>query len=268
MTSPGGHRSFTGSMGAGDLKSHILKSYFLMRLGAALLGIALPLILLFGGRLAGICPQDSISAYYHAVSLDGASVRTWFTGILFAVSAILGLYQGFSRAEDILLDLAGVLGIGIAIFPMPWERSNVDFSKCGIVGSAPYKGVYLFGTPLSAHVFCAVGFFICIAFICWFCADDTLDLIKEPSRRKLLKVIYRTIAILMPASMLAAWGLSFWSGHQGDIFWAETAGIWAFGIFWFIKGFELRATAADDLAAHGKLRLVEGRIERNDSGGA
>ena len=44
-------------------------------------------------------------------------------------------------------------------------------------------------------------------------------------------------------------------------FWVETAGILAFGAYWFVKGVELKHTAADQKAAGGKLRLRSGIVE-------
>jgi len=234
-------RSFSGSLSPDDLQRQILRSYFIMRVGIAAIGLGFPFLLLVGGLAMHIPAQGSISAYYHATNAAGHSMRDWFVGILFAASISLGLYRGFSRAEDLLLDAAAILGVGVAVFPMPWLSD---------------PGVEIFGLPL--HYICAVSFFVSIGFVCWFCADDTLSLIKDPARQTMLKATYRTIAIVMPGSMLAAWGLNTILRTGEAIFWVETAGILAFGVYWMLKGFELRETAADEKAALGMLRQNEG----------
>ncbi len=249
--------SFSGSLESDELRQHVLRSYLVMRAGIAIIGIAFPLLLLFGGIALQICPQDSMSAYYHAAGPGGGSMRNWFVGLLFAVSISLGLYRGFSRVEDRLLDAAALLGIGIAIFPMGWDPAKL--SGCGVPGSIPHTAATLFGVPL--HYLCAISFFLCISLVCWFCADDTLHLEPSETRRRMLKRMYRGIAIAMPASMFAAWGLNSSLHTHKAVFWAEAAGIFAFGAYWFLKGIELNRTAADLRAARGELRLRSGIVE-------
>jgi hypothetical protein len=258
MALPGANGSFSGSLSSVELQNHVLRSYFLMRIGIAIIGIAFPFVLLFGGLIVHICPQDSMSAYYHAIGEGGASMRNWFVGLLFAVSISLGLYRGYSRVEDRLLDAAGFLGVGIAIFPMSW--SPLVDSACGRAVGVPYRGVRIGPWPL--HDILAFAFFICIAFVCWFCADDTLCLVPSPARRRQLRVVYRVIALLMPTTMFAAWGINTIWGTSWAVFWAEAAGVVVFGVYWLIKGLELRHTAADLDAAQGKLRQNEGEVER------
>jgi hypothetical protein len=253
-------RSFTGSLESNELQEHILHSYFIMRVGIAALGMSLPFLLLFGGMAAHICAQGSMSAYYHAVGTDATghgSMRNWFVGILFAVSISLGLYRGYSRVEDWLLDAAGVLGIGIAVFPMEWLPWQMP--GCGVAGSVEHVATKVFGYPL--HAVCAISFFLCIALVCWFCADDTLHLEPSETRRRALKLAYRTIAVLMPALMFVAWGLNTVFDTTWAVFWVEAAGVLLFGVFWLLKGFELRHTAADQKAATGRLALRSGRVE-------
>jgi len=51
-------------------------------------------------------------------------MRSWFVGLLFAVSISQGLYRGFSSTEDYLLDGAALFGVGIAPFHMSWAPSD------------------------------------------------------------------------------------------------------------------------------------------------
>ncbi len=252
----------SGSLSSGDLQKRIVESYFMLRVGIGVIGVAFPLILLFGGLLIHICPQDSMSAYYHAMNPHGAAMRNWFVGLLFMVSISLGLYRGFSVFEDLLLDVAAIFGIGIAIFPMPWDPAK---AKCGAGNSVLAPGI-TFGW-LSLHGLCAFVFFISIAFVCWFCADDTLSLIRDRARRNRLKITYRAIAILMPVSMASAWILlntvlrTTWA-----VFWVEALGIFAFGAYWLVKSIELSDTAADKKAVKGQLRQHNGQVEEVAAG--
>jgi len=248
-----GARSFSGSLGSNDLQKSILQSYLIMRVGIAVIGISLPFVLLFGGMAADIPAQKSMSAYYHAVGTYGGSMRNWFVGPLFAISISLGLYRGYSHVEDYLLDAAAVLGVGIAVFPMDWN--------CGLPGG--FCGVKILDHPV--HAICAISFFLCIALVCWFCADDTLHLEPNETRRQALRVTYRVIAIVMPASMFVAWWLNTGLRTNEAVFWVEAAGVCSFGAYWLLKGLELNHTEADRKAAAGRLRLRSGNVEENGS---
>src|SRR5688572_3707669 len=161
-----------------DLQKHVLATYFTLRMGIALIAIVFPLLLWIGGKFyAGLPLQDSMSAYYHAV-LDGKSMRDWFVGILFAVGVFLYLYKSYSNNENFALNIAGIMALGIAIFPMEWE--------CG-TGCAKY----------SIHGVCAVLFFICIAYVCVCCSRDTLSLLPNERQRARYRNMYRTLAALM-----------------------------------------------------------------------
>jgi hypothetical protein len=254
-TSPRDRNALT-SLTNVDLQQRIVGSYIAMRVGIGVMGIVFPLLLLFGGLAVGICAQGSMSAYYYAASPSEVSMRNWFVGLLFVVSISLGLYRGFSRLEDILLDVAAVFGVGIAIFPMDWDPDKV---KCGAVGVLKLAGHRVGG--ISLHGICAVAFFLCIALVCWLCSGDTLSLIKDQTRRTRLKIIYRTIGILMPASMLAAWALNTLAKTSWAGFWTEAAGIFAFGAYWLVKSKELKDTEADGKALRGQLRRYSGHVE-------
>ena len=61
-------------------------------------------------RLAG-----SMSEYYWAAAGDVVPARNVFVGGLFAVSACLWLYKGFSPRENVALNLAGLFAVGVAL---------------------------------------------------------------------------------------------------------------------------------------------------------
>lgn len=73
---------------------------------AVLLGAALAV-----ERAHATCWQTSISAYYFTTA------HAVFIGALFAIGAMLIVYQGASDTENTLLNLAGVLAFVIAVVP-------------------------------------------------------------------------------------------------------------------------------------------------------
>jgi hypothetical protein len=228
-----------------DFSNHISATYKALRLGVALIAIAFPLILWIGGLIFANLPlQGSMSAYYHASDalhpgqgVPGLGVmRNAFVGILFAVGAILFLYQGISHLEDYALNLAGFLALGIALVPMAWP---VDKDN-----------------PFSLHGTCAVSFFVCIAIVCIFCASDTLGLIKDEAKRKHYRRSYITLGVLMVALPLIAASLKFFEPLRGwTTFFVEVAGIYVFAAYWLLKSYEISQTDLDKRSALGKLRI-------------
>jgi len=242
-----------------QLQKNILSTYLTLRIGIAVIGIALPLVVSIVGYLyAQLCLQNSISAYYRAVGPTGHSMRDWFVGSLFVVGMFLYLYKGFSRLENWLLNIGGVLAVLVALAPMPWQ--SCDLAVCG-VAPTPCKGPLL-----SAHGVFSVGFFLCIVAVCLFCAGDTLPLIKDAGFKnadqliRRYKATYRIIAVVMLASIAAAYLLNTLAGSASTVFWIETAGVWSFGAYWLVKSHELKKTAAEAKAARGELTRHNGKL--------
>lgn len=74
------------------------------------------MVVMLGGALAverwhATCWQTSISAYYFTTA------HTVFLGVLYAIGALLIVYQGTGDTENTLLNLAGVLAFVIATVP-------------------------------------------------------------------------------------------------------------------------------------------------------
>ena len=90
------------------------------------MAFAFPLLLWIGGYVLAKLPlAGSMSAYYHASDFlhpeqgppgDGV-MRNEFVGILFAVGALLVVYQGYSWLEDYALNAAGALALEMPCFP-------------------------------------------------------------------------------------------------------------------------------------------------------
>jgi hypothetical protein len=233
------------------IEEQIRATYFALRVGAAVIAFAFPLLLWGGGKVAGFTLRDSMSAYYwatpdqpcpcgdnpdHSCKKSGSEIdlavtpspqekvhepgtmRNWFVGLLFAIGAILYVNQGHSRKEDWALNLAGMLAVGIALVPMSWDCARHSFSYHGL---------------------CAVSFFLCIAFVCAFCSQDTLMLIRDPKVRARYRSAYIALSIAMVASPIAAYAFNFVTSQRSTVYWAELFGIYAFAGYWCVKTKEM-----------------------------
>ena len=218
------------------LEKHILSTYFSLRIGIAVIAIAFPLVLWIGGYLyAGLHLQSSMSDYYWAAN-DGKSLRDVFVGVLFAVGAFLYLYKGFSNRENIALNIAGILALGVALFP-----------TC--MGQCP---------KVTIHGICAVGFFLSITFVSVKCAPDTLGLIKDENQRAKFRMMYKTLAMIMLASPAAAYVLNVLTPqYKAFVFYVEAGGIFAFAAYWLTKSRELSLTQAEEKAVRGEVDKAE-----------
>ncbi len=91
-----------------------------------LLALLTPVIIIGWGFWWGDTLQTSLSAYYFGFqpkvdtnwAYSNYPTRVFFVGILFALGFSLWAYKGFSRLENILLNIAGLCAILVAIFPM------------------------------------------------------------------------------------------------------------------------------------------------------
>ena len=219
------------------IAKQILATYFSVRMGTGVTGAAFPFVLWFGGKFwAGLPLQDSMSAYYFA-TLNGRSMRDWFVGLLFSIGISLYLYKGFTHKEDIALNLAGVMAVCVAVFPMQWN-----------CGSECHR--------FSVHGACAVILFVCMAFVAVFCADDTLQFIDDPKIRARYKRIYVFLGIVMLASPLMAFALiSLFHERSHLVFAVEAGGILAFAAYWLVKSKELTLSQVEARALRGEFEI-------------
>ena len=242
-----------------NIQKQMLATFLSLRVGVGLIGIVFPLLLWVGGNIAGFHLADSMSAYYHAngecidpklpesdapckvqpLPTGTGPMRNWFVGILFVMGVCLYLIKGFSKWEDILLTVAGILAICVALFPMPWTAGKAS------------------GFP--KHYVSAVTFFILIGFVCMFCSGKTLKYIPNiPNRDKVIaryKVLYRVLAITMALSPVAAYAFNEFTRQHRVGFWAEAFGIWAFGTYWLVKTKELKLSDVERRALKGEIDM-------------
>lgn len=202
----------------GELYAHISATYRTLRIGLAAVAILLPVALWIGTGQ----PRPSLSDYYHA----GGWMRDLFVGALCAIGVFLALYKGYSSAEDVALDLAGVAAIVVAL--VPTDRREVPGVRVELATSG------------LVHLIAAVSFFLLIAYVCVFRSGDTLELMDEERRRGFQRT-YRLLGAAMLAAPAAAWGVRYLPGAAAYpyVFFAELAGVLVFAAFWIVKSREI-----------------------------
>lgn len=224
----------------GPLQRHVSATYYTLRWGVALLAVAFPFALWWGGSLFVDLPlQDSLSHYYHAPEGSATGLmRDWFVGFLFALGSLMYLYKGFTKLENVLLNVASILAIGVAIVPMRWP---------------PGAGAGAF----SVHGMCAIGAFLCLALVAWLSPGRSLALMEEGPKRTKYVAAYRVVGIFMAVFPVIAWLLTTFLGEPGKlIFTAETLGLLGFVGYWVTKSLEMRETQAEAKALRGMLTLT------------
>ena len=210
----------------------VATSYQIMRNGIAVLGLALPFVLILGGGLDHV--QSSLSAYYHfspavPARYGAGTMRDAFVGMLFAIGAFLFFYRGHSIEEDLALNVAGISVVLVAVIPMDWPATTTRPTT----------------TAGTIHSLAATLFFVMIAYVCVFRARDTLCLTCDQRRRRIFERIYLVLGILMLTTPTAIWLAEFISPATPKGYatlFIEIAGVFVFAIFWLVKGFEIRSS--------------------------
>jgi hypothetical protein len=230
---------------AEDLRKNILSTYYLLRMGIVVIAAALPTaLLIYTFVYHGGLEQGSISAFYGAY--DGA-MRNWFVGSLCAIGAFLILYKGFSFKEDMALNIAGTAAILIAITPC----------ECWTDATLPKSWL---------HTIFAIAFFASMAFVCFTCALETIDLLPQEDRRRLRRA-YFWIGLALVASPGISLVLDTFlaeiqhalqtSRGSGFVFAFEAIGVWVFAFYWYTKTQEYEISSAENEALKGHLDYDE-----------
>lgn len=222
---------------ADELQQHMLGTYFGLRIGLVVIGVALPLVVLFaGGILHHVWLNPSISDYYH----PGPDARPFFTtrdffvGGLFAAAACLYLYKGFSTRENVALNSAGVFACFVALLPTGLGNDH------GLV-------------PIL-HATSAVLFFLCIAYVSLFHSRDTLRLLT-PARRAHFaqQYLWTGMALIVSPLVAVVFSYTLEGRFRAFIFWAESFGVWAFAYYWLVKTREMHESGAERRALDAEL---------------
>ena len=188
-------------------KPRIISTRALRRL-IGVIGTTLPFAVMFGGMLADVDLQRSISHYYHT------PMRDVYVAALAAIGVFLVSYRGYSNSPDnVVTNLAGGALISTALFPTDaCERTWV-----GIV-----------------HLVFAATALVLLAIVClWlFTKSDG----KRTPQKKARNRVYYACGGVMVVSL--AWIVLNWRAdwlETGSLI-GETVALVAFGSAWFVKG--------------------------------
>ncbi len=222
------------------LAEHILATYVCLRIGMGVIALLFPPTLWVGGHIgAHLSLQPSMSAYYHA---GNGAMRNEFVGILFAVGVFLYLYKGYTKPENVALNLAGLFAVLVALFPMEWDCDP----HC---------------RRLTIHGTCAILFFLCIAYVCIFRAPDTLSQMSDEMKKRYYRATYKLLGVGMVASPAIALILTAVLQLQRSIvFFVEATGVYFFAAYWLVKSREIASTDVERKAIRGKLRAIPFRM--------
>jgi hypothetical protein len=236
---------------AQQLAHHVFSTYASVRYGMAAIAAAFPAVLVIGGLISGVELQASMSAYYWADAGSGyPPMRIWFVGILFVVGVFLYLYKGFTPLENHALNTAAACAFGVALVPMAW--------KCEECHQVNLHGAF------------AVLLFLCIAYVSIGRAKDTLVLVEDATLKARYRRAYRILGIVMILSPLTAFATTILltGSTSRYVFFIETAGIYAFAAYWYLKSRELARTNAELSAVRGNLEATDAEVRPVDPAGA
>jgi hypothetical protein len=223
-------------MSAPDPNRDLLISYTTLRKIVGILGIALPIVLLFGSMLFSECegPQRSISHTYHTRMGDV------FVGFLCAIALFLFVYRGPEAIDGILGNVAGVLGILVALIPCTPRPGAGGFDNCII--NRGLAADYGLG---DAHNIIAGLFLLVLAYFSIALFTKTRQGEQPTPEKRLRNTIYRICGWIIVICVIACAIVMFitkgkdpepeWMSLK-PIFWLETAALWAFGFSWLVKG--------------------------------
>jgi hypothetical protein len=229
-----------------ELWKHFSDTYFSLRVGLAVLGVAMPFVLYLYGKFGhGLDLQPSMSAYFWAAAADQCAtfpMRTIFVGFLFAIGVGLFLYKGLTPLENSLLNAAALCAALVALYP---ERLVVteaarDQRVALLFDSCPAVKAWATLPALPIHYLAAVTLFVLLAIVAWFCANQSLEYLPAGHDPAKFRRLYRSIAVAMILFPITGVAIAFVVGIASHhVFFIEAAGILTFGVYWAVKSHEL-----------------------------
>lgn len=209
-----------------------IRSYLWMRIGVGVLGVLLPLILVFGDQLAfheDPFVRGSLSVYYFS------GMRDEFVAILASTGIFLLTYKVAEHNLDNAASLfAGFCAVLIALFP----TGRPSYSTTGLTRLQEWWGE----TPVKVvHIGTSAGFLVALAVVSFFFG------LREGQRRprqgphfppKFWQWFHWgcTIAMALALVWIVVTMIAGWPYRSLLI--GEWVSAWAFGLSWLTKGAE------------------------------
>jgi hypothetical protein len=223
--------------------NELVLSFLSVRQALGLLGIILPLSLIGYSLYVGEPIRPSISDYF------SSGAREIFVGCLFAIAVFLWAYKGYTETEppkkftdrftDFNVSRAASLGaLGAALAPVS-PADPCPILQCAMTDWTPYvhyAGALLFFSSMT--IFCLVLF-----------TRGSTDGGKNTEKvRK--NMVFKTSGWILATSTVLLLIIGAYKNfgpkdvNVGSlIFWIESAGVFAFGIAWIIKGQAIRVVS-------------------------
>ncbi|MBV7378136.1 hypothetical protein [Maritimibacter dapengensis] len=198
-----------------------------LRYGLGLLGLVLPFLLAFSGRVVDGVVQPTISDVFHTTQRD------LLVGGLTAIGVFLVVHRGWRRfpgrwlSPDLIVFLAGIAAMGVAFFPN--ESTEIATTSQKVLG-LKVAPILHYGAALLLYLMMSMTCFLVYA-------PDAAGW----ERRFYVwagRVIFFTGCMVMVLSgiknntdgVLAQFIIS-----NNLVFWDESLGVWAFSASWLLK---------------------------------
>jgi hypothetical protein len=206
-----------------DDEPRYVRSYLFTRFAIGLLGVLLPLVLVFiePALFDGLpFPRGSLSAYYYS------GLREVFVGGLWAIGVFLVVYKFLDFSwESLLSSLAGACAVLVAVFPTERPGDGVT--------PTPFQVKFGEDVVTTIHYGAAVAFIALLIPIVLFFARD------EGRRGHRNWRSFHAVAALFIVSGAALAGIAgITGGPDKGVLFGEWIAISAFGASWLAKGAE------------------------------
>ena len=213
---------------------HLFRSYLFFRKCVGVIGIALPIVLVFGLMILErrLVILDSISSYYNS-DMDGVptllDMRNIFVGSLCAVAIFLICYR-YEHLDDFVSTVAGASAIGVALFPTTPDNATGQQIVIGVAHGL-FAACFLIALAIMALIFRK--------------SDQKNPTDRTPEKLRRNKVyllcsitIFACVGLLLLIALIQNLILSGkpWLPSLHPILVLECLALWAFGFAWFVKG--------------------------------
>jgi hypothetical protein len=215
---------------AQPVEARYVRSYLWMRIGIGVLGVALPLLLVFGDKVVfsgNPFPRGSLSAYYYS------GMRDEFVWIMSATGVFLLTYKVAERTLDNLASvLAGACAVLIALFPTGGPS---------VIPLTPLQDWLGETTVKTVHFAASAGFLASLIVLSF--VFGLREGRRPPRQGNRSPTLWRWFhwACTFFMALAIVWIIVTLAVGWPDraLLWGEWASAWAFGLSWLAKGAEL-----------------------------